>query len=286
MSIETIKKIVFANILFVSVSSSAYADDLMNLVNSNTNMNVQRSAYIQKTSNSPSDVINNNRNSNLILAKAATNSVPIAKKARVPEDEKKINQYYNYDNVTHNNNSEYDNLSSDEKKYYNNLDALISNLVLNNYENKQNNNTYAQYNNYAQNNKSSNGFIVPVNYKRVSSGYGSRLHPVKKVVTVHTGVDFAAARGTPIKAANSGVVTYAGVKGGYGNTVIIEHDNGIATLYGHIHEIKTRVGDRVNQGDLIATVGSTGLSTGPHLHFEVLKNGQKMNPNKLLNGYI
>ena len=96
MSIKTIKKIVFANILFVSVSSSAYADDLMNLVNSNTNMNVQKSAYIQKTNNSPSDVINNNRNSNLILAKAATNSVPIAKKAKVPEDEKKINKYYNY----------------------------------------------------------------------------------------------------------------------------------------------------------------------------------------------
>ncbi|HZJ84078.1 MAG TPA: M23 family metallopeptidase, partial [Syntrophomonadaceae bacterium] len=94
----------------------------------------------------------------------------------------------------------------------------------------------------------------------------------------HTAIDIATRTGTPIRAADSGYVTFTGWQGGYGNFVIVDHGNGIVTRYAHCNSISTSTGQRVNKGEQIATVGSTGRSTGPHLHFEVLVNGGFRNP--------
>ena len=113
----------------------------------------------------------------------------------------------------------------------------------------------------------------------ITSGYGNRLHPIQGVYKYHSGLDIGnAGFGAPIVAAMDGVVTYASEMGGYGNCVMINHGNGIITLYGHGQDIIAKVGDRVKQGDLIMTVGSTGNSTGPHLHFEVRVNGTTVSP--------
>lgn len=118
----------------------------------------------------------------------------------------------------------------------------------------------------------------------ITSGYGNRLHPLQGIYKYHSGIDIGnAGFGAPIVAALGGVVTYAGVISGYGNCVMINHGNGIVTLYGHGQEIIAKLGDTVQQGDLIMTVGSTGISTGPHLHFEVRVNGTAVNPLNYLN---
>lgn len=113
----------------------------------------------------------------------------------------------------------------------------------------------------------------------VTSRYGSR-----EAIRDHThkGLDIAAKTGTPIKAAASGKVTYSGTMGGYGNLIIIDHGNGITTYYGHCSKLYKKVGATVNAGDLIAAVGNTGNSTGPHLHFEIRKNGVYVNPARYL----
>jgi murein DD-endopeptidase MepM/ murein hydrolase activator NlpD len=115
-------------------------------------------------------------------------------------------------------------------------------------------------------------------YTRVSSPYGMRIHPIYKVKKMHTGIDIDAPSGAKIVAANSGKVILAGWNGGYGNCVIIDHGGGLATLYAHQSKILVSVGDKVQKGDTVGKVGSTGLSTGPHLHFEVRKNGSTTNP--------
>ena len=94
----------------------------------------------------------------------------------------------------------------------------------------------------------------------------------------HTGLDIAAPTGTPIGAAASGTVTFAGRKGSYGNLIIVDHGNGVETWYGHCSKLYAKVGDSVNAGDVIAAVGSTGNSTGPHLHFEIRIDGNCVNP--------
>lgn len=96
-----------------------------------------------------------------------------------------------------------------------------------------------------------------------------REHPIQGIVKGHTGVDIGAGYGSKVIAASDGIVTYAGVLGGYGNCVMINHGSGVVTLYGHGQTILTTVGTEVKQGDLIMEVGSTGNSTGPHLHFEI-----------------
>lgn len=118
------------------------------------------------------------------------------------------------------------------------------------------------------------------NFKRISSPYGIRRHPVLGSIRMHTGIDYAAPIGTHILAPSDGVVTFSGWKGGYGNTVMLTHDNGVETLYGHMHAYVrgVNVGTRVKAGDVIGLVGSTGRSTGPHLHYEVRINGQHVNP--------
>lgn len=124
--------------------------------------------------------------------------------------------------------------------------------------------------------------IQPVSNKdlnRIASGFGYRIDPIYKTIKMHAGLDFTAPQGTPIYATAEGVVTTAANTGnGYGNHVVINHGYGYETLYGHMVRIKTRAGQRVKRGDLIGYVGSTGKSTGPHCHYEVHKNGQKLDP--------
>ncbi|MGD1872240.1 MAG: murein hydrolase activator EnvC family protein [Mastigocoleus sp.] len=112
----------------------------------------------------------------------------------------------------------------------------------------------------------------------ISSPYGYRTHPILGYRRLHTGMDFAASYGSNIRAADSGIVIYSGWYGGYGKAVIINHGNSITTLYGHNSKLYVSEGDRVKRGQPISAVGSTGLSTGPHLHFEVRKNGTPINP--------
>jgi murein DD-endopeptidase MepM/ murein hydrolase activator NlpD len=113
---------------------------------------------------------------------------------------------------------------------------------------------------------------------RITSEFGTRTDPINGQHRNHHGIDIAAPRGTPIGAAAAGTVVFAGRRGGYGNTVIIEQANGKQTLYAHADQLLVKVGDQINAGQEIATVGSTGRSTGPHLHFEVRDNGQPINP--------
>ena len=113
----------------------------------------------------------------------------------------------------------------------------------------------------------------------ITSYYGTREHPVQGVVKNHSGIDIGNADfGSPVVAAADGVVIYAGWLGGYGNCIIINHGNGVTTLYGHGQKIIANLHQEVKRGDLIMEVGSTGLSTGPHLHFEVRYNGSCVNP--------
>ena len=113
----------------------------------------------------------------------------------------------------------------------------------------------------------------------ITSNYGIREHPVQGITKFHTGIDIGnAGFGAPVIAAADGVVSMASYYGGYGNCVMINHGNGVSTLYGHGQKILTTVGATVKKGDLIMEVGSTGVSTGPHLHFEVRINGTHVNP--------
>jgi murein DD-endopeptidase MepM/ murein hydrolase activator NlpD len=115
--------------------------------------------------------------------------------------------------------------------------------------------------------------------KRMASGYGMRIHPIYKTAKMHTGMDFTAPVGTEIYATGNGIVGRVEFNGrGYGNNVVISHGFGYQTLYGHMSRMTVRLGQRVNRGDLIGYVGNTGTSTGPHLHYEVLRGGRPVNP--------
>jgi murein DD-endopeptidase MepM/ murein hydrolase activator NlpD len=117
---------------------------------------------------------------------------------------------------------------------------------------------------------------------RLSSRYGMRYHPILRRRKLHTGDDIAAGYGSSIKAARGGTVLYSGWKKGYGNTVIVDHGGGVTTLYGHASKVGVRAGQPVRAGEYIGNVGSTGYSTGPHLHFEVRKNGKPVDPTPYL----
>ncbi|MBW4525871.1 MAG: peptidoglycan DD-metalloendopeptidase family protein [Phormidium tanganyikae FI6-MK23] len=112
----------------------------------------------------------------------------------------------------------------------------------------------------------------------ISSGFGYRMHPILGYQRFHAGVDFGADYGTPVLAADRGVVIFAGWYGGYGNAIILDHGNGITTMYAHAQELYVSEGQTVERGKAIAATGSTGLSTGPHLHFEVRKDGEPVDP--------
>ncbi|MEE8600241.1 M23 family metallopeptidase [Euzebya tangerina] len=124
---------------------------------------------------------------------------------------------------------------------------------------------------------SSGGFSIPV-AGRVSSEFGYRIHPISGVSKLHAGMDIAAPGGTPIGAAGAGTVIFAGWRGGYGNAVIIDHGGGITTLYAHQSQLASSTGDVVSQGQVIGYVGTTGYSTGNHLHWEVRDAGSPVDP--------
>lgn len=113
---------------------------------------------------------------------------------------------------------------------------------------------------------------------RLTSGFGWRMHPIAKVRKFHNGLDIGAPTGTPILAAGDGVVEFAGWNKGYGNLTRIEHGAGLSTRYGHQSKLLVSKGQRVSAGQVIGLVGSTGYSTGPHLHFEVRQNKVPQNP--------
>jgi murein DD-endopeptidase MepM/ murein hydrolase activator NlpD len=123
---------------------------------------------------------------------------------------------------------------------------------------------------------------MPVAMGYYSSNYGYRLDPITGRNTFHTGVDLIAPHGTPVMAAAGGVVSAVSFVPEYGNTVDVDHDNGLTSRYAHLHRSLVKVGDVVLKGQNIALVGSTGRSTGPHLHFEVREKGIPLNPNKFL----
>lgn len=115
-------------------------------------------------------------------------------------------------------------------------------------------------------------------YYTLTDTYGMRIHPTLHVYKLHTGIDIAAPRGAVVKAANDGNVVVAGYNAGYGNYVIIDHGGGYATLYGHASSLNVKSGDKVKRGQTIMYVGSTGFSTGPHLHFEIMVDGRTVDP--------
>lgn len=112
----------------------------------------------------------------------------------------------------------------------------------------------------------------------MASGYGFRMHPIYKTNRLHTGMDFAAPKGTEIYATGDGKVEYAENGRGYGKHVVINHGYDYQTLYGHMSKILVRPGQKVKRGQVIGYVGSTGVSVAPHCHYEVIRNGVKVNP--------
>lgn len=116
----------------------------------------------------------------------------------------------------------------------------------------------------------------------ITSGFGTRADPFTGGRAHHMGIDFDANIGDPVRAAADGVVSFAGVKSGYGNVVVIDHGNGYSTLYGHNSRLEVRPGDLIHAGQEVAKAGSTGRSTGPHVHFEVHVNGRPVNPRPFL----
>jgi murein DD-endopeptidase MepM/ murein hydrolase activator NlpD len=118
----------------------------------------------------------------------------------------------------------------------------------------------------------------PLEFSRVSSGFGMRRHPIAQAWRAHKGIDYAAPIGTRVRAVGDAVVDYAGPRGGYGNVVILRHHGGYSTVYGHLSRIAVKRGARVAQNDTIGSVGMTGWTTGPHLHYEFRVGGVARNP--------
>lgn len=116
----------------------------------------------------------------------------------------------------------------------------------------------------------------------ISSFYGQRVDPFTGKKAFHSGLDYAGRVGTPVHAVADGIVSWAGQKGGYGGLVEIDHGNGYVTRYAHNKELKVEIGDRVDKGEVLALMGSTGRSTGPHVHYEILRDGRPVNPSNYL----
>ncbi|MCE9596875.1 MAG: M23 family metallopeptidase [Spirochaetia bacterium] len=126
-------------------------------------------------------------------------------------------------------------------------------------------------------------FVYPLKNFILTSGFGSRVDPLSSKQTFHGGLDLAAPEGTSVNASRSGIIKFAGTLGGYGTLVVIDHGHGYKTLYGHLKSFSIKLNDRVKAGEEIGKVGSTGRSTGPHLHFEMRKDGKVERP-RLVHG--
>lgn len=125
----------------------------------------------------------------------------------------------------------------------------------------------------------------PMEITRVTSGFKMRLHPIHNTWRAHTGVDYGAPTGAPVRSVGDGVVSFAGGQSGYGNTVEVDHGNGNSTLYAHLSRIEVRRGERVERGQRVGAVGSTGWATGPHLHFEFKERGVQKDPLEVAKRY-
>ena len=128
-------------------------------------------------------------------------------------------------------------------------------------------------------------FSKPLNRGTITSGYGSRYHPVYRIYKKHSGVDIAAPYGTPVLASDGGKVIFAGWKSGYGKCVIVDHGGNLSSLYAHMSSINVSVGEKIYKGKTVGKVGSTGTSTGNHVHFEIRKLGNDVNPSSYINLY-
>lgn len=126
--------------------------------------------------------------------------------------------------------------------------------------------------------------VYPLMSPRVSGKFGLRKHPIHKVSKHHAGIDLAAPKNAPIRVVRNGLVVFADPHGGYGNLVVVQHENGYTSHYGHCQSIHVQIGQRVTAGQIIANVGSTGRSTGPHLHFELRQNGKALDPEEYVPG--
>jgi len=118
----------------------------------------------------------------------------------------------------------------------------------------------------------------------ISSPYGNRQHPRSGRADFHSGIDISTSPGNPVKATADGIVSFAGWSGGSGNLVVLEHGHGFSTFYAHNRKVNVRVGEKVKRGDVIANAGSTGNSTGPHVHYEIWKDGKPVNPINYMRG--
>lgn len=181
--------------------------------------------------------------------------------------------------LENNKNQVINTLSAEESQLANEIGDLLAynqdlQQELDNLFQELNNNNQNQVNNTTS---SGEGFLRP-GVGVVTDTYGERINPVTFVPGFHAGVDFADAYGANVYASKSGTVVYSGWISGYGNTVIINHGNGVETLYAHNSELLVSVGQEVSRGEVIALVGSTGMSTGPHIHFEIRINGSHVNP--------
>lgn len=127
-------------------------------------------------------------------------------------------------------------------------------------------------------------FVYPLMGTAISSSYGMRNHPVTKAHRHHSGIDLAAPASSPIRAVREGRVIFADSLGAYGKLIVVDHGDGFVSRYGHCEALKASIGQLVKSGQIIATVGSTGRTTGPHLHFEVLLDGKPFNPELLIPG--
>ncbi len=180
----------------------------------------------------------------------------------------------------------YEKYLNDKNEIVNTGNIVFANLILQGREYPlylfKSENKYDHYDNRGQSIKKTL-MKTPVNGARLSSSFGKRKHPILGFTKLHTGTDFAAPKGTPIMASGDGVVTKASWCGGGGNCVKIKHNSIYQTVYAHMSKFGRNIkkGTRVKQGQIIGYVGSTGMSTGPHLHYEVIENGKKVNSQKL-----
>ena len=150
-----------------------------------------------------------------------------------------------------------------------NVKNIIDNQEVQRIQNIQNENI---------NNKNFGKILWPVKSGRITSKFGNRNHPVLKSVKFHRGVDIAVSLGTPVYAGIKGIVTFAGKRGNYGNLVEIEGSDGIKVRYAHLSKIDVIAGQRVSDGEKVAETGNTGMSTGPHLHYEIIVDDSPVNP--------